>query len=158
MTWAVIQCESQRELAVCLLLGRMTLPTYFPRIRLRKRIVGLFPGYVFCRLGPQFYPVLWTPHVIRLLMAGDRPAKLSDEIVENIRKLEHRGLIKLPQPPRLRLGQQVKVIRGSFQGLLGLYDGQSGKDRERVLLELLGRKVRIELSAANVVPIQELVQ
>ena len=158
MTWAVVQCESQRETAVCLLLGRMTLPTYFPRIRLRKRIVGLFPGYVFCQIGPQFYPVMWTPHVIRLLMAGDRPAKLGDEIISSIRRLEHRGLVKLPQPARLRPGQPVKVIRGSFQGLLGLYDGQSSKDRERVLLDLLGRKVRIELSAADVVPIQELVQ
>jgi len=29
-----------------------------------------------------------------------------------------------------------------------------GRDRERVLLELLGRKVRIELAAANVAPLE----
>jgi len=120
MNWAVVQTEAQREHAVRLLLSRLELETYLPRIKVRKRITPLFPGYLFVRLGQQFYPVLWTPHVIRLLMAGAQPARLPDEIINQFRNRERGGLVRLPQPPRLRLGQPVKVIRGSFEGQIGL--------------------------------------
>jgi transcriptional antiterminator RfaH len=145
MTWAVVQCKSQREHAVRLLLGRMNLECYLPRIRVRKRITPLFPGYLFTRLGQQFYSVLWTPHVIRLLMAGLEPARLDDNVIAELRRRERGGLVQLPQPPRLRRGQPVRLTRGSFAGCVGLYDGMATGDRQRVLLELLGRKVRIEL-------------
>src|SRR5262245_6326873 len=158
MTWAVVQTQAQREHAVRAALGHFGFETYLPRIRLRKRIVPLFQGYLFARLGEQFYPVLWCPHVIRLLWAPAaqgciQPAKIDDRIIAELRKREVNGLVKLPQPPRLRRGQRVKVIRGSFEGQIGLWDGMSGRDRERVLLELLGRKVRIELSSADVLPL-----
>jgi hypothetical protein len=36
-----------------------------------------------------------------------------------------------------------------FRDHIGVYDGQSGKDRERVLLALLGRMVRVEVPTAD---------
>jgi len=152
-TWAVVQTEAMREIAVIALLERLGLSIYFPRIKIRKRITGLFPGYLFVQLGAQWYPVLWTPHVIRLLMAGDRPARLDDAIVAELRRREVGGFVRMPKPPRLHHGQRVKVVRGSFDGQIGIYDGMSGRDRERVLLELLGRKVRLELASADVQPL-----
>src|SRR5215475_4545003 len=131
MTWAVVQCEAQREHVVRLLLSRLGLQSYLPRIKVRQRITPLFPGYLFTALGRQFYPVLRTPHVIRLLMAGNEPARLDDEIVAELRRREIGGFVRLPQPPRLRRGQRVKVIRGAFEGQIGLYDGMSNRERER---------------------------
>jgi transcriptional antiterminator RfaH len=151
--WAVVQTEAQRENAVRLLLSHIGIHCYFPRIKIRKRITGLFPGYLFVQLGARWYPVLWTPHVIRLLMAGDRPARLDDAIIADLQRRERNGLVKLPQPPHLHRGQRVRVISGPMEGQLGIYEGMTGKDRERVLLELLGRKVRIELSAKHLEPI-----
>src|SRR5262245_15928032 len=83
--WAVIQTETQREHVVRLLLMRADCETYLPRIRLRNRIVPLFPGYLFVRVTEwRWYFLMWTPHVIRLLMSGDRPAQLLDEIMTQI--------------------------------------------------------------------------
>jgi transcriptional antiterminator RfaH len=147
MTWAVVQCEAQFEHTVRLLLIRLGLETYLPRIKVRKRITPLFPGYCFVRLADRWYPVLWTPHVIRLLMAGVEPARLDDSIIAGIRKRERGGLVWLPQPPRLRPGQKVRVVRGTFDGQIGIYDGMCGRDRERVLLELLGQSVVVNLPA-----------
>ena len=151
--WAVVQTETQREHAVRLLLMRASYETYLPRIKVRNRITPLFPSYLFVRLAQrQFYPVMWTPHVTRLLMAGDRPAQLPEDVVNQIRKREHNGIVKLPTR-QFRKGQKVRIIGGSFKGHIGLYEGMSGKDRQRILLELLGQSVPIELSGKDIAPL-----
>ena len=66
---------------------------------------------------------------------------MADDIIDAIRGREVDGLIVLPRAPRLKPGQQVKVLRGAFEGKIGIYEGMSGLDLERILLDLLGRKV-----------------
>jgi transcription antitermination factor NusG len=152
--WAVVQAEAQREHAARLLLMRNGFETYMPRIKVRNRISLLFPTYVFVRVIDRWYPILWTAHVIRLLMAGDKPACLKDEIMASIRKREIGGFVKLPLPNRqLKPGQKVRVIGGSFNGHIGLYQGQTSRDRERVLLELLGQAVPVELPGKDIAPL-----
>jgi transcriptional antiterminator RfaH len=153
MTWIVVQCEAQREHVVRLLLMRLGFQSYLPRIKIRKRIKPLFPTYLFVQSNDRFYPIMWTPHVIRLLWAGDQPAKLDDNIIVELKKREVGGFVKLPKPMRLKRGQQVKVVRGHFADRIGIYDGMSGKERERVLMDLLGRQVRLDLPAADIAPL-----
>ena len=152
MTWWVVQTESQREHVVCDLLARKR-ECYFPRIKQRSRISGLFPGYLFVRAGKQWSPIRWTAHVVRVLMSGDRPAQLSDKIVDEIRKRQIGGFVKLPAPTRLKRGQRVRITRGSFEGQVAVYEGMSSKDRERVLLDLLGQKVSVELPEHDLEPL-----
>jgi transcriptional antiterminator RfaH len=154
MNWIIVQCEAQREHVVRLLLMRLGFQSYLPRIKIRKRIKPLFPTYLFVQSNDRFYPILWTPHVIRLLWAGDQPAKLDDRIIAELKKREIGGFVKLPKPMRLKRGQQIKVVRGFFADRIGIYDGMSGKERERVLLDLLGRQVRLELPAADIAPLE----
>jgi hypothetical protein len=136
--------ESQCEHTVRLLLARAKYETYMPRIRVRGgRILPLFPSY----------PVMWTPRVIRLLMSGDKPARLPEKTVDEIRKRQVGGFVKLPLPPRLKRGQQVRIVRGYFEGQIAVYEGMTGKDRERVLLDLLGQKVSVELPDRDLEPL-----
>lgn len=147
-SWAVVQTEPQHEHTVRLLLMRSQYETYLPRTRAQQRITLLFPTYLFVSLAEKrWYPILWTPHVKRLLMSGDHPAQLPEDALTQIRKRERNGLVKLPH--QLRKGQKVRIVRGNFEGHIGLYDGMSGKDRERVLLELLGQIVPVELPTKN---------
>src|SRR5262245_8459095 len=152
--WAVVQAETQREHAVRLLLMRHGFETYMPRIKIRNRISLLFPSYIFVHVVDRWYPILWTAHVSRLLMAGDKPACLKDEIIASIRKREIGGFVKLPLPNRqFKPGQKVRIVSGSFNGQIGLYQGQSSRDRERVLLELLGQAVPVELPGKDIAPV-----
>ena len=121
MTWWVVQCESQREHIVRVLLMRARYETYIPRIKHRSRISPLFPSYLFVRSTDRWYPVRWTDHVVRVLMSGDQPAQLPEAVITSIRKRESGGFVKLPAPPQLRKGQHVRVIRGSFEGLLAIH-------------------------------------
>jgi transcriptional antiterminator RfaH len=146
--WSVVQCEAQREHSVRLLLMRANFETYLPQVMHRRRPALLFPTYLFCRIVEQWYRVRWTPHVVRMLMTGNRPAQMPEDVMREIQSRESRdGFIRLPRRHGPAIGQPVRILTGQFQGQIGLYDGQSPKERERVLLELLGRSVRVELSA-----------
>lgn len=149
--WAIAQTEPQREHIARVLLMRAGYETYAPRIKQQGRIQPLFPTYLFVRIIERWYPVLWTIGVSRMLMAGESPAALREDVVPLLRKRERGGLVRLPTPePKFKRGQQVKIIRGALEGQLGLFEGQSGRDRVCVLLGMLGSSI-VELPAADVV-------
>ena len=166
MNWSVVQTESQRELVADDYLKRGGFETYLPRIRIRShartRNVALFPSYLFVQIGTRWYDARWTIGVIRILQTivgeGDQlttvPALVPDEYIEFWRKREGPdGFVKLPRAPtnRLKKGQRVRIVRGSFEGRLAVYEGMSGRERERVLLELLGQFVPVDLPARDIV-------
>lgn len=152
--WAVAQTESQREHSVRIMLMRQGFETYCPRIRYCGRIIPLFPSYVFTRIGDDlhWYRIRWTFGIVKVLMNGEQPAKLGNEIIDNIREREVGGLVKLPRAPRLQRGQNVRIIAGSFRDKIGIYDGMSGRERDRILLSMLGRAVVVEISPKHLVP------
>jgi transcriptional antiterminator RfaH len=124
------------------------------RVRVPKhppKIVPLFPGYFFASIEQRWRIIEKTMGVLSLIMAGDRPAKCPDcEIEKLISGMDRNGIFKLPKKPKLEknhkyaAGQQVRIISGTFRGLNGLYEGQSARERELILLELFGRAVPIE--------------
>lgn len=151
--WSVAQTETRRENTAAQFLADQGYSTYLPKIRIaHKRIVPLFPSYLFVRIVDRWWNVNKTIGIIGLLTAGDHPAQVRDGIVETIRAKERGGIVRLPPPQGLREGQQVRVLRGSFEGHIGLYQGMSGKDRERVLLDLLGRKVPVDFHKDDIQP------
>jgi transcription antitermination factor NusG len=82
------------------------------------------------------------------------PAALPDREIEKLRKREGpNGLVKLPKPRGIRRGDPMRVKAGSFAGKLALWDGQDGAARVRVLIEALGRRVRVSLPKGDVEPL-----
>lgn len=154
--WAVAQTETRREDTAVRFLADQGYTCYLPRIKVKKRVVPLFPSYLFVRIIDRWYSVNQTIGVIHLLTAGDAPAQIRDSIVDTIKAKERNEIVRLPPPQGLKVGQQVRVLRGSFEGHIGLYDGMSGKDRERVLLDLLGRKVPVDFNKADIIPTQQI--
>jgi transcriptional antiterminator RfaH len=154
--WAVVHTQSRHEDMVCVQLARAEFEIYLPRIKLENRISPLFPGYLFVHIVDRWYPVRWTRGVIGLLPI---PAQLQEKTMTDIRKREGRdGFVKLPSPAnRLRKGQQVRITRGSFEGQIALCEGMSGRDRVRVLLNMLGQSVRVELSGHDLEPLSVVV-
>lgn len=151
--WSVVQTKPQCEYLVRNRLMRRDLQTYLPKIKIHGRIALLFPAYLFVRIAESFYEVRWTDGVIRLLMAGDQPARLADEVIMDIRKREVGGYVKLPKRNVLKKGDKLQITNGSFAGHIGVCDGMGSKERVRVLLEMLGRKVPVEVSDTAILPL-----
>jgi transcriptional antiterminator RfaH len=90
------------------------------------------------------------------VLDGDRPAKVPDKVIADLKGRERNGLVELPAPPAgLQRGDRVLVKRGPFADRLGLYAGQAPHERVAVLLTWLGSQRRIELPARDIVAISE---
>jgi transcription antitermination factor NusG len=150
--WTVAVAQTSREDFVQTLLKREGFEVYWPRIRAGQKISALFPGYLMVRVAVRWYPIRWCPGVLKVLMTGDRPAKLADTVVDEIKGREVRGFVKLPKPPGLKPGDQVRVKSGAFSGRTAIYDGMSGPERERVLLDLLGQSVPVLIPIGCIEP------
>lgn len=155
--WSVAQTESQREHVAAQFLKQADFEIYLPKIQVRhgsrERVAPLFPGYLFVEINAgQWSSVRWTIGVLNLLTTNGEPARVAGSVMEAIRQREgDNGLIKLPKPRGLARGDRVRVLRGSFEGRLGIYHGLSGAQRCRILLELLGREVPVVMQTRDVV-------
>jgi transcriptional antiterminator RfaH len=153
MYWACARLETRREAVAERFLRLAGYEIYIPRIRERRVrrhrkveiITPLFPAYAFIVIEQQWRAARWSIGVAALLMDGERPAQVPDAIIDEIRKREIRGAIELPEPPGLRVGDKVRVIRGPFETHWAIYAGMRPHERVEVLLSLLGAQQRVEL-------------
>lgn len=154
--WIVARTRSQREQWAAENLSRQGFEYYLPKIEEITVAKGqrfaiakpLFPSYIFVRKSPLWRAVLGTFGVISVLLRGGAPELLSDVGIEQIKSREDQaGLVRLPKRPvneaRFTKNQKVRINDGSFSGYEGLWQGSPAKERERVLLEFLGRKITV---------------
>jgi len=152
MFWSVCQTESQRESVAKKFLKQAGYETYLPLIQVKRRVLPLFPAYIFVRIVDRWYSIRWTVGVLRVLTVDGLPAQVSDKIMTAIQRREgENGLIKLPKKPGLQRGQRVRITRGAFENRVGVYDGMSGPDRVKVLIDLMGRDVPVSVATPDVV-------
>jgi transcriptional antiterminator RfaH len=152
--WAVARLEPHRERVALHHLALAGFATYLPRLHERRishgrKIVAtppLFPGYCFLTVEAQWYAARWSIGVIGLIMDGVRPARVADQIIDDIRKRERNGLIELPKRAGPKPGDPVRILQGPFVGHLGLYAGMRPHERAEILLQLLGGQQRVVLA------------
>ena len=146
--WFVVLTNSQRESFVCERLS--SLDPYLPRFKNPKgRIVPLFPGYLFTPAVEHWGSICKTVGVRGLLMAGEHPAAIPGKVIASWRDRERHGLVVLPPPPRFRPGQRLTILRGSLKYREVIHSAMIGRDRERVLIEMLGQSVSIIVASQD---------
>lgn len=133
-------------------LRRFGYEPYYPVIASKRSAVptGLFPNYLFVRAVDHWWSANTCPGVVRLIRGnGERPAEIGDHVIDEIRGREGRdGLVRLPKASRprgLQPGDQVRVMRGPFEGRFAIYAGMNGHQRVAVLLAMLGSERRLLL-------------
>jgi transcriptional antiterminator RfaH len=148
--WFVVVANPQRENFVAEQLSE--LEPYLPRFKNTKgRIAALFPGYLFVPKVEHWGPISSTVGVRGLLKSGDHPACIPGRVIANWRSRERNGLVQLPPPPRFHPGERLTITRGSLKWRSVIHVGMSGKQRERVLIEMLGQHVSILVPTADLV-------
>jgi transcriptional antiterminator RfaH len=157
--WAAAQLQARRERLALHCLSKVNgFEVYSPRIKAPRvrREVGtrpLFPGYCFILIVSQWWAARWSPGVIRIVLDGAVPAWVPDQVIDEIRRREVRGVVELPKPPGLEVGDRVRVTRGPLVGLTGLYQGMNGRQRVEILLAaLLGGRVRLPKGSIELAP------
>jgi transcriptional antiterminator RfaH len=157
--WFVVHTQPHAEGKATTHLNRQGFEIYFPRYLKRRRharrietvAAPLFPRYLFVAIDlsvQRWRSIYSTVGVSRLVCNGDDPTPVPDGIVEALRQREDtNGFIKLDPRAPFRAGEKIRVLDGAFSSCLGLFEGMAERERVAILLDLLGRKVRVVLDA-----------
>lgn len=159
--WYAVQTQANREARAAFELEKQGFEVFFPRCmkqisharRISSITAPLFPGYLFVRMGAaaRWRAINGTVGVIRLVMAGAYPARLAEGIIEGLlARRDERGYVPLPPRATLTPGETIRIGDGAFADAFGLFEEARDLDRVSILLDLLGRKVRVLLDGAQV--------
>jgi transcriptional antiterminator RfaH len=160
--WYVVQTHVHSETKAVGHLNRQGFSTYLPLYLKRRRharkvevvAAPLFPRYLFVaidRMSQRWRSVQSTIGVAHLVANGDEPATVSHGVIAELRaRQDDRGFIQLDPRPRFALGEKVRVVEGIFDACIGLFDGMADRERVAILLDLLGRKVRVVLDGDSI--------
>jgi len=68
------------------------------------------------------------------------------QVIDSLRAREDEGgYVALDKRPKFALGEKVRVLASVFAENFGLFDGMADRERIAILLDLLGRKVRVSI-------------
>lgn len=162
--WYVVRTHVHGEAKAAQSLLRQGFGVYLPRYLKRRRharkidmvAAPLFPRYLF--VGIELASQRWrsvhsTFGVSHLVMNGEGPAHVPNAVIESLRAREgDNGFIKLDCKPAFAHGDKVRVLTGAFVDSLGLFEGMGDRERVSILLDLLGRKVRVMLDDGAIAP------
>lgn len=131
----------------------------------RQRVEPMFPGYLFVQLTPGWVEgwqrLRSNPWVLRVLGTGDEPVPVPDAAVELImEKSLGSGIVVFrsgrPAWKELDAGTRVEITEEPFRGLLGILEKPTaGRKRVRVLLEIMGQEVPVEVDAGSVKAVED---
>lgn len=157
--WYVAQTLVRAEERARINLERQGFEAYLPRYQRERRHARrrdlikapLFPGYIFVHLDLEaqtWRSINGTFGVSQLVSFGERPAAVPDGVVEEIAARENKdGLIRL-QPRSFHKGEALRIVSGALSECFGLFERMADRDRVILLLDLLGRKVRVKAPMA----------
>jgi len=157
--WYVVHARPRRELMVASLLGEyettnIFLPEVWHQGKQGKRLVPLFPGYLFAQIDLERSPtsmIRRTPGVINLVGHDQQPLPIAHGIVSSLQERvaqlnDEGGLIQHP----FHVGDQVLFTEGPFQGLEAVFMGpMNPSERVQVLLKFLGQEQEIEVAVGS---------
>ncbi len=157
--WYVAQTQANAENKAVAHLARQGFATYLPRYLKRRRharrvdvvAAPLFPRYLFVEINmavQRWRSIYSTVGITRLVCNGEHPAPVPEQVVDVLKSRENTsGFIQLDHRPKFKTGDKIRILEGAFYDCLGIYDGMPDRDRVGILLDLLGRKVRVVLDA-----------
>lgn len=138
---------------------------FLPLVRMKRAPQPLFASYFFVLIAERWRAINTCFGVLGLVRVGDCPSKMPDHEIANLKAMtDKHGFIKLPEsceaPVRrkIAIGAKVKVTAGPFGGMVGLYAGQSTRERELVLFNVLGSQRPVSIAGGLVVPLSEVAQ
>jgi transcriptional antiterminator RfaH len=158
-SWFVVQTRINAEAKAACNLVRQGFDIYLPKYLKRRsharkieRVPApLFPRYLFVRIDmatQRWRAIQSTIGVAHLVSNGSDPAPVPQQVLRCLQLREdENGYVRLDSRARFALGERVRVVTGVFAESLGLFDGIGDRERVAVLLDLLGRKVRVMLDA-----------
>ena len=161
--WVAVRAVLHHERLAYESVASAGFETFTPKVRARVgsvwRTTPMFGIYFFARIVDQWRAIERSLGVLDVVKVGAIPAKCPDqEIARLLERSDADGIVRLgprtPQPIRRAFapGAAVSVSSGPFAGFDGIHTGMSTREREIVLLDILGALRPVEIAAGAVAP------
>ena len=116
--------------------------------RKKELEVPMFPNYLFINFEErERFKLLKIAGVLKIITFDGKPAILSDEEIENIRKFEQ---LEFEVEPHLVQGDDVLIVEGPFTGLTGKLFSKMGRHRLGVRIQSISQTLSIEVALSSV--------
>jgi len=158
--WYVVHTQPNSERQAAEHIARQGFTTYLPRYLKKRRharrvdviAMPFFPRYLFVAIdvGQQRWRAInSTFGVSRIVASGGEIHPVMRGVVEAIKAREGPdGYLDYAAPvARFKPGAPIRVVNGPFEACCGLFEALTEHERVAILLDLLGRKVRVILDA-----------
>jgi transcription antitermination factor NusG len=161
LSWFALRVKSRTEKMVSTIARNKGFEEFLPLYQSRRKWsdrfksveMPLFPGYVFCRLNPEFrLPLLTIPGVMSFVGIGKVPVPIEEAEIAAIQTAVGAGLLAEPYP-FLEAGQRVRLAEGPLAGLEGLLVEVRKQQRLLVSVSMLKRSIAIEIDRHWVRPL-----
>ena len=125
--------------------------------RIKVLQVPLFPGYLFCRFEPENRPpILTIPGVVLVVGLGKIPVAVNPVEIEAIRLAVNSGRDVKPWN-HFCVGRKVRIAEGPLCGVEGVLQRFKGGCHLVLGIELLQRRVAVEVHESWVVPCEPMI-
>jgi len=160
--WWALYTRHQHEKVVAEMLTAKGFEAFLPmyesirRWKDRRKVLSLplFPCYVFVRSQPdRRLQVVTTPGVHMLLTRGEQIAIVPEQEIGAIRRAIE-GSFRVEPHPFLKVGERVRVTRGSLSGVEGILVRKKNLYRLVLSVDMLAQSVGVEVDASDVEPVQ----
>ncbi len=160
LKWYVVRTRAHSEARAAEQLRRQGFEIYLPRYRTersharRREIVEkpLFPRYCFVAIDvtrQRWHAIRSTLGVEQFVGGKFGPSMVQECIVSELRRREdEHGFIKMESGPRFVAGEKVRLVGNLFSLCSAFFEGMIDSDRVAILLNLMGRKVRMVVNQA----------
>jgi transcription elongation factor/antiterminator RfaH len=156
--WYVLHSKPHKENQADLSLRSLGVETFYPAIKIKpvnpraSKIRPYFPGCLFVHVDLEeigLNTLQWMPGAVGLVQFDGQPAAVPEHIINQLKRrieaIKTAGGLVLDG---LKRGDPVRITDGPLAGYEALFDLRlSGSQRVRVLLEMLGRLVKVEVQA-----------
>jgi transcription antitermination factor NusG len=159
--WWAVYTQHQHEKTVAEMLTGKGFEVFLPlhdsmrRWKDRQKLLSLplFPGYVFVRgLLSRRLQVVTTPGIHMILSRGEQIEVVPEAEIDAVRRAVQ-GSYKIEPHPFLKIGERVRVTRGSLEGVEGILVRKKNLYRLVLSVDMLAQSVGVEVSAADVEPV-----
>lgn len=162
--WYLIKTKPRQEQKAKQNLENQHYQIYLPMLILRKKRRGiwlevtepLFPSYLFIcidDLTDNWSPIRSTKGVANFVRFGidSKPSFVFEEIIENLKKSEYEQGLHKKDSSQFKKGEKVIISNDRFDNISAIFDNKSKQDRVFILLDMLGRQNRVEVSVNDII-------
>ena len=152
--WYLIKTKPRQEKIAIENLENQKFQVYCPLVRINKKHVVLFPGYLFIQLdknSQNWLPIRSTRGVLNFVRFGLSYAKIHDSIIKFIKNNEQSTLEKIKNLNEFSPGDNVQITEGAFKNCTAIFKSFKSDERVILLMKLMGQQQTINIEKKSLI-------